>query len=412
MRSLGLALLTATAVAALPASAAAQSTQPKLPVVAIDAHKRIVDDPKGPATMDVYDSRRRHVFNGPIAIELRGYSSQQEDPKKSYDFETQKPSGDNRNVSLLGMPADDDWVLIAAYRDESLLRNHLAYGTARWLGRYAPRTRFVELLVERDYEGVYMLAEDLKVHDSRVALDDSDVSGGYLLEMISMRRTPGEQYFTTPVEDLPIVFDDPNRDDLSFGRVDWIRDYVNRFESTLYSKRFRNRRRGYRRYLNVSAAVDYVLLNELFRNADAFENSTYMHKSVGGKLVLGPLWDFDHAIGNDMGDDNLLDGWAYAKSPWAERLYADPWFRERMAKRWQRLRKRGLKSHLMQTIDDGAQQLAGAQQRNFTRWPVFEKGLARPRDPRTGAPPASYAEAVDYLKWWLKGRLKWIDRNI
>ena len=141
--------------------------------------------------MRVYDTARREDYNGLIGIELRGFTSQQSAPKKPYSIETRKESGDNRNVSLLGMPADDDWVLIASYEDESLLRNFVAYSTARWLGRYAARTRLVEVVLNGSYEGVYLLAEDLKVHEDRVAVDDSDISGGYLLEMISTRRTAG-----------------------------------------------------------------------------------------------------------------------------------------------------------------------------------------------------------------------------
>jgi hypothetical protein len=413
MRSLGAALLTAIAIAALPAGAAAQSAGPNLPVAVIDAPNGVVDEPKSDATMRLLNRDRSEDYSGRIGIEFRGFTSQQDDPKKSYAVETRKASGDNDNVSLLGMPEEDDWVLIAGYRDESLLRNFLAYSEARWLGRYAPRNRLVEVFVNDTYEGVYLLAEDLKLHENRVAVDDSDISGGYLLEMISMRRTAGERFFTTPVQNQPVVYKDPNGEDISLGRADWIRRYVNRFEGRLYDRRFRNRRRGYRRYLDRGAAVDYLLLNELFRNADTFRNSTYMHKSAGEKLVLGPLWDFDHAIGNDGdAEDNLTTGWEYGASPWAGRLYEDRGFRRKMARRWKSLRKRGLRGHLERTIDRGARQLAAAQQRNYSRWPVFGTKAAQPADPRTGAPPANHAQAVDYLKWWVVKRYKWISRNI
>lgn len=419
MRRLGLGLLTtATLIAALPPGAvaqggalAAQSGRLDLPVVAIDAPNGIVDDPKRDGTMRVYDRDRREDYSGQIGIELRGYTSQQDDPKKPYAVETRKPSGSNDNVSLLGMPADDDWVLIASYVDRSLLRNYVVYATARSTGQYASRARLVELVLNGNYEGVYLLGEQLKVHDDRVAVDDSDVSGGYLLEMISMRRSEGEDFFTTPVLNEPVVYKDPNREDLSLGRATWIRNYVNGCERTLYSDRFRNRRRGYRRCLDRGAAVDYVLLNELFRNADTFRNSTYMHKGVDTKLVLGPLWDFDHAIGNDGdAEDNATTGWEYEASPWAGRLYADPGFRRRMAKRWEEMRAQGLRRHVLRTLDRGARQLAGGPaERNFSRWPNLGRG---PKDPRTGTPPATHAEAVDYLKWWLKGRIRWIDESV
>jgi hypothetical protein len=234
--------------------------------------------------------------------------------------------------------------------------------------------------------------------------------------MVSTERTSGKEFFTTPVKSQPVVYTDPKGDRLSYGRAFWIRDYVGQFERRLYSDRFRDRRHGYRRYLDMDAAVDFVLLNELFRNADTFRNSTYMHKSVGDKLVLGPLWDFDHALGNDSDPDfNSLSGWQYlsrASYRWVERLYADSIFCRLMATRWRDLRSRGILRHIMRTIDRGAGRLAAAQERNFARWPVFGTDAAYPVDPRTGAPPANYAEAVDYLKWWVKRRAKWIDENV
>jgi CotH protein len=407
MRSLGSALLTAAiAIAALPPGAvaaqdgalAAQNGRLDLPVVVIDAPNGIVDDPKRDATMRVYDRDRGEDYSGHIGIELRGYTSQQDDPKKPYAIETRTPSGANRNVSLLEMPRDNDWVLIASYLDKSQVRNYVVYRTARWVGHYASRTRLVEVVLNGSYEGVYLLGEQLKVDDDRVAVDDSDVSGGYLLEMISTRRSQGEQFFTTPVKKQPIVYKDPNREDLSLGRATWIRNYVNGCEITLYSDRFRNRRRGYRRCLDIDAAVDYMLLNELFRNADTLRNSTYMYKGVDTKLVLGPVWDYDHAVGNDGdAEDNLTSGWEYGASPWAERLYADRAFRRRMAERWQELRAEGLRQRILQTLDRGARKLArGPAERNFARWPSRV------------TPP----EAIDYLDSWLRRRIKWIDENI
>ena len=411
MRSLGLALLTATAIAALPAGAAAQSGAPKVPIVAIDAPQGIVDEPKRDGTMRVYDSERREHYNGPIGIELRGFTSQ-EAPKKSYAVETRTDSGDNRNVSLLGMPADDDWVLIASYTDESHLRNFLAYSTARWLGRYAARSRLVEVFLNGEYEGIYLLAEDLKLHEDRVDVDDSDISGGYLVEMTSMGRTAGERFFTTPVTNQPFFYKDPKPQEISDERAAWISDYIGQFERTLYGDQFTDPQLGYQTGLDVSAAVDYLLLNELFRNADTFRNSAYMYKSTGGKLVLGPLWDFDHAIGNDGPEDNLTTGWEYIASPWAERFYADPYFRSRMALHWNAMQRQGLTSHLMQTIDAGSALLAEAAERDEERWPVFSTNRAFPPDPRTGQRPANYAQAVDYLKWWLTQRIQWMDANL
>lgn len=419
MRVLGAALVAAGIVLVVLAESTLAQTDrlDDLPVVTIDAPEGIVDSPKRDATMRVIGRDGREDSSGPIGIEMRGGTSQSNSPKKSYGIETRKRSGENRNVSLLGMPADDDWVLIASPVDESLLRSYVAYSTARWLGRYAARTRLVEVTVNDSYDGIYLLAEQLKVHEDRVAVDDTDISGGYLLETTSMHRlgvTPqDEEFFTTPVQNRPVIYTDPERDELSLARANWIRGYVNRCERRLYRERFTSRRRGYRSCLDMDAAVDYLLLSELYSHDNTFKDQTFMHKGVGGKLVLGPVWDYDNAIGsNGLAEFNLRKGWKYRDYPWAGRLYDDPALRGRMATRWRELRRRGLRRHMMRTIDRAARKLArGPQQRNFSRWPAFEDEHG-PVDPRTGAPPESYAQAVSYLKWWLKGRIKWINRHV
>jgi hypothetical protein len=247
-------------------------------------------------------------------------------------------------------------------------------------------------------------------------VDDSDITGGYLLELSDRLRVDGP-FFTTPVQGLRAVYDDPTLEDLPYVRHTWIRNYVGQFERALYGPG------NYRDYLDVDAAVDFVLLNELFRNFDTFKDSTYMYKGVGEKLVLGPLWDFDHALGNnvvpevpDYQEANTADGWQYLTRPgyrWVERLYADPGFRRQMATRWRELVRRGLIPFVVRTIDRGARQVMGGPEvRNFTRWPLFATGEVEPDDPRTGAPPESYPQAVDYLRWWVVQRADWITRNI
>ena len=399
--------------------AAAQSgLRTTLPRVVIRAPDGIGDEPKRPATMRIISRRRggdraSHRgtdYHGPIGIEHRGFHSL-EHPKKSYSFETRTRSGNNRNVSLLGMPKDEDWVLIGNYYDRSLLRNVVAYSAARWLSRYASRTRLVEVIVDGRYDGVYVLSERLKLHERRVAVDDRAISGGYLLEMVDTERIRGQSFFQTPVRDKSVVYADPRREDLSYGRARWISNYIGRFELTLYGPGFTHPRRGFRRYLDIGAAVDYILLDELFKNVATFDDSTYMHKGVGGKLVLGPLWDYNHALGNFVGRDGTdpVFGWQLTDAPWVDRLYADPAFRARVVTRWRRIRRRGLLRHIMRTIDGGAKRLGAAQARNFRRWPIPHSG---PVDPRTGSIPQTYGQEIGYLKWWLRSRARWIDSRI
>jgi hypothetical protein len=158
-------------------------------------------------------------FSGPAEIELRGQFSRTL-PRKSYALELRDSEGENADAPLLGLPADDDWVLTAAYNDRTLMRNALAYETARSIGRYAARTRFVELRIRGRSHGVYVLTDKLKLHDARVRGGDD----AFLLELTTPRQAPDKgDGFLTPRLRLPVVWEDPDREALGARRPARIR---------------------------------------------------------------------------------------------------------------------------------------------------------------------------------------------
>ena len=330
----------AASVAAIGAASAAAAPGPAasavratLPLVVIDTERRIVDDPKVTARMRVIDrgpgrvnrlGQRATGYDGRIGIEIRGTSSMAY-PKKQYSIETRTATGRNRSVRLLGLPKENDWVLQGPYGDKTLMRNVVAYATARGLGAYASRTRYVEVVVNRDYRGVFVLMETPKIDTRRVAALDDDVTGGYLLEMTDRYKLKrGDQSFASSTGQA-LVHADPEPKEMGPARTRWIRDHLAAFESTLYGPAFADPSRGWRAYLDEPSAVDVVLINELFKNEDAFRSSLFVHKSSGIKLRLGPVWDFDVAMGNSSyGDSQRLEGWITTGRPWASRLLQDP----------------------------------------------------------------------------------------
>jgi hypothetical protein len=373
----------AAAIVPAPAEAA-------LPVLRIDAPRTIPDEPKLNARM------RMPGYRGRIGIERRGQSSQALFPKKSYAIELRTAAGKDRKVPLLGMPDDGDWVLYAPYNDKTLMRNVVAYETARWAGRYAARTRFVELRLNGRYEGVYVLMEKLELGDERV-------QGEALLEFtFPFQARSKARSFRTPVKRRPIVWEDPERGDLSRTRAAAIASRVRAAERALYG------RGSWRRRIDEATAVDFALLNELFKNQDGFHGSTFMALHGDGKLRLGPVWDFDIAMGNsDYGPSRRLRGWMLAGRDWAERLYRDRRFTRRMANRWRELRRAGLRRHVLATVERSRVDLHGAIGRNFRRWPVLDRRIWP--NPRARG---SYVAEVRFLRGWLRRRIAWIDRNI
>jgi hypothetical protein len=377
------------AALAVPALAVPATAQAKLPVVKIQAPAAIGDGKKAKASL------RMPGYRGRIGIERRGHSSQRF-PKKSFSIELRDARGEDRKVGLLGLPADGDWVLYAPYNDRTLMRNVLAYEAARSIGRYAPRTRFVELHLNGRYHGIYVLTE-------KVELGDERVDGKALVEFTFPVQAPTQgASFRGPVRKRPVVWADPAREDMTRKRANAIAAPVRAAERALYGQG------SWREYLDEAAAIDFVLLQELFKNQDAFLGSAFLALRGDGKLHFGPIWDFDLALGNTgRGASSTLEGWILEHRHWSGRLMADPRFARGMAERWLQLRAAGLQQTLHRAIDASLAELRGELQRNFTRWPV----LHRPLWPSTVG-RGSHAAEVRHLRTWIDRRIAWIDAKL
>lgn len=419
-----------------------------LPVILIDTNRTpIPDEPKIDATMYIVDHQdgtlnrpdpAAATFSSLIGIERRGNSSQTF-PKASWGIETRDEAGEDRSVSLLGMPDEEDWVLYGPWMDRSLIRNVVGYGLWGDLGYYAPRTRFCEvyLVDERGetwvhgYEGVYVLTERVKRDRNRVAIaglgeedtEEPAISGGYLLEiMLPSRLDPDE--VGLPISGgfvASLVY--PRPDNILPVQQAWIQNYLDDFESDLFGGNFTDPETGYAAYIDVDSFVDYMILQEFFKNRDAFHSSTFLYKDREGPLRLGPIWDLNIAMGYfsfqglEGTADWLLnqDGGPIERSPWTARLLADPAFRARFIARWNELRQGPLSARQMNLrIDDAAAGLETAQARQFIRWPSL--GMTLLPDIRflmfAGPHPDSHQGELNYLKNWLKDRGEWMDRNL
>jgi hypothetical protein len=160
--------------------------------------------------------------------------------------------------------------------------------------------------------------------------------------------------------------------------------------------------------LDLPTAVDYVLLQELFRNQDAFLSSTYVHRGEDGRLRLGPAWDFDLSAGSvTLGEFASPEGWGLTGRPWAERLHAAPDFVAAMRARWAQLRRDGLVEDLLAAAAREGRALRGPAAANHRRWRIPGRALfpGQPVFP-------SHAAAVASLRDWLGRRAAWMDRAL
>lgn len=341
-----------------------------------------------------------NVFAGPLQIRGRGNSTWTL-PKKPYRIKLAAAA------SMLGMPSDRDWVLLANYSDKTLARNAIAFHLGQHSSHeYTTRSTHVELVLNGVYQGNYLFGEHVKVADHRVSIDeleedDAPGDGGYFLEIDA--RLDGEFWFKT-TDNVPIVMKSP--EEPSEAQFEYIKTYIQDMEDAIYSENFADPVEGYRKYIKTETLIDWYWINELYRNRDAsFFSSIYMYKDKDEKLNMGPLWDFDIGAGNDE-ENGDPTGWYIREAKWMKRLFEDPAFKQEAEARWVTL-KQELFDDLPGAIDDLASKLELSQQLNFRKWDILNTWVW-PNAVVTG----SYQGEINYLKSWLETRTAWIDEEI
>lgn len=400
-------------------------TSSNLPIVIIQTEgKTLTNREKSGATMKIIDNGKKrnkitdqaNGYDGNIKIKLRGNSSLFFDQKR-FTFETVTSEGKANDVELLGMPADNDWVLLAPYNDVSMMRDAFAFDMWNNMGHWAPHTRYCEVVMNGKYIGVYTLCEKIKRGKNRIDIakltskdtTGIDITGGYIVRVDPPDE--GEKSFTSDVPGImntaaggmfggfgggmggfgggfggratvtwTILY--PKASKMTDKQQEYIANYVNTVEKVIQSDEFADPVNGYAKYIDVESFVDYFIHTELSLNADGLKRSTYFYKTkqnedgTGGKLHAGTVWDYNLAYGNcNFANANNIEAWVYEGSEtnptpamW-KRLTEDPAFMAKVKARWKELRKGYLSiESINRFIDEHAAQLQEAQARQYTKY--------------------------------------------
>jgi len=397
-----------------------------LPIVVINTDNGavIIDDPKITAHMGIIDNgpgNRNTIsdaytnYNGTIGIELRGNSTQ-DFPKKPYNFETRDNIGANLDVSLLGLPKENDWVLSASYVDHTFIRNPLASHLSQLTGRWASHCLMVEVVLNGNYQGIYILMESIKRDKNRLniakldpaEITSPDITGGYIWEVTGFENNMGY------ARNLKY----PKYDEAAPAQRNYIIKYDNNFRSVMNSTTYKDETTGYSAWIDVPSFVDELIVQEATRNSDAYGWSSYFHKDMNQKINAGPVWDFDQSAGNSSyPDDGVAEGWMFKhqgtmNTPFFWKLlFDDPVFSYKVKLRWTELRKELYKTDNINIyIDSIANYLSEAQSREFAKWPVLGKYVWR--ETSGFQKRTTYKSEVEYLKGFLKKRFDWMDTEL
>ena len=369
-------------------------------------------------------------YDGRAGFRVRGSTSESY-PKQQYALELWDENNNDNHVSLLGMPADSDWVPVRARTPKKIMMQNAAWrisGPTRW-AISASRTQYVELFLNRtnagtlgsapalggtatptsgaDYVGIYILEEKIKADSNRVDIDEvssTNPNGGFIL---NEDRTGGENFFKSSVYGVNLDYDDPGTE-ITVGGVPEIKTAWNAFETALNSSDFANPASAnyYGNYIDVKSFVDDYLLEEMTRNVDAYWLSTYWTKAADtvvngvvtqrGLISAGPVWDFNLALGaSNYNYASNSDGWNTATeltpfpgapgvsgfNPQAEyiyRLLQDPNFDQAVSDRWAQLRTTIFTtSQLMSDMDANVAILSNGT----TNYPVGAAPTQTPNNP-------------------------------
>ena len=313
-------------------------------------------------------------------------------------------------TSILGMPEDKKWVLLAEKSDKSMIRNKIA----RYMGElsdleYTPNAEYVELFINEDYQGTYLIGQKVEESSNRVDIGDD----GYLIEIDTdaNNRIDSDDIIFKPTIWSSIHTDgvfnikDP---DIDYGSDEFhlIENYINEFESVLYSNNFNSPGSGYESYIDVDSLIDWFLINEIAKTVDArWYSSIYFSYIPGEKIKMGPIWDFDLSYGNlNYSDAQYTSEFYIKQNNWIDKLYQDEVFVEKVKIRYSYYHSK--LDDIKNKIDEFAKYIDKSQKANFERWDIL--GVYVWPNP---VYDLTYEEEVERLKNWIEERMNWLNSN-
>lgn len=368
--------------------------------------------------------RNNHADDAPavssdIRIRVRGNSSRFFE-KKGYIIKLIDSDGLNNPMSLAGMDAHQEWALHGPYLDKTLIRNYLCYNLAGEIMEYAPDVRFCEVMINGEYQGLYLLTETITAGKEgarlELAVSKKDNSfSGYLLRLdrgsnTELKNLDNFSRYTYKSESIiNVVY--PGNDNLTPELTSGICEDFSAFEKALYSYDYDSGEFGYENYIDVDSFIDYFLIHEFTSNYDAGSKSTYVYKGIDGKYHMC-VWDFNNAFDNYMENETSYRIFAIQDGLWYEMLFKDEDFVLRVIDRYYELEKTYLNDEYLNSyIDSVIEYLGPAIDRNFDRWQnsFTVKGDILLGDDRN---LHSYDEAVSQLKSYITDRHEWMNENI
>ena len=419
-------------------SVKAQVFTSNLPIVVINTNgETLEDDPKKLCAFGIIDNGSQvntstdsfNSFSGIAGVEIRGNSTQIFD-KKSYAVQLWDSDSVKVPGSLLGMGKDEDWVLHAMHIDKSLLRIPMTFHLSEMMGQYTTKWRYVELVINDEYRGLYTLVEKIKQGPERVDISPigtTDDTGGYILRIDWDEENGGfnSDYKSMAGSDMKFIYYYPKGKGMNATQKGNLKSSMRNFEDALFNDDFINPNGdSLRDLVDLKSFADFIIVNELSKNSDGYKLSSYVHKDsdlINSKWKAGPIWDFDQTYGaSTVCSGDNYSGWTFLQNydgcedlnsmpMWYESLVSNPEFCQLLSDSWSTYRNSFLHLDSMNKwIDEHEQFIKTARERNFQKWDIIGEQIWIEPD----GFPETYDGEITQLKTWTKNRFEWMDRNI
>lgn len=337
-----------------------------------------------------------------------------------------------RQIGLLGMKDGKEWALHGPFLDKTLLRNYICMNlSAEVMGTWVPDSRFCELVLDGEYQGVYLLMETIDVEENRLDLREYEPGDPVLSYLVRIEPYTNPQkvldnfslysYRMEPGRHLELLY--PGVGDQTQQVREYVQADYNEAERMLYSVKMLDGSGAWRQELDVDTFVNYYILMEFFSINDTFAASTYFYRDARGKLSIGPVWDYNNAFNNFLrpisGREFLL-----SQRGWYAKLMQDEDFVEQVISRYRQLRRGVLSEDRLLAYEEEIEAwLGSAIDRNFSVWGYsFNPELLSVRErqrPALGSGEtlrdvnsSSYEEAVKWMRDYIVDRGQWMDEHI
>lgn len=405
--------LSVVAAPTRPGTPVVDVTQPTdVPKIIINTNTSITRDAYSACSITVVDEEGgeyENIVDDAASVKIRGNSTSSAD-KKPYNIKF------SSKTDVLGMGKAKKWCLLANCYDKTLIRNAVVFDIAKELGvPYTLDYRFVDVYVNNELMGSFLLTEAVEVDSNRVDIDTDN--NEYLLELDWNPEDEDCYYFTSYNGQLKFAINEPEKEDLTQEQIDYVEGLVADAESALRSGDYEE----VQKYFDIESMSNFYLLLEFFRNVDVNTSSTRFHIK-NGKIYGGPAWDFDLSSGNynanyytGMYSSNgtCYKGLHATSMKWFGKLTGYAEFQNQVVEKFQAnyalfeniFMDNGLGQNRIDTMLE-TYEATFSRNHNEAGWTpdkVYNSSLQLER-----TPDATYEANVEYYRDWLEGRTDWL----